>query len=446
MNKQTDRMRRGAAAIATVLAAAGLWLAPGGAARAVVEPVDRVAAVVNTDVITLGELDARMRTVEMQLRRQNVQIPPTEVLRSQVLERMIVDRAQVQLAREQGVRIDDSQVDRAVASVAAQNSLSVQDLRSRLEQDGISFAAFRDSLRADMVIARLREREVDQRVQISEADIDAFLREQRDPAASHVEYNLAHILIRIPEGASADQIAAQRAKAEGLLQQIESGAEFGRLAVSFSDSPEGISGGGLGWRDADRLPQLFVQAVSALQPGQTSGLIRSPNGFHILKLLDKRVAGDSALPGGPVLQTHARHILIRQTELVSEAEALRRLREIRERIEQKTATFADMARQYSVDGSASNGGDLGWIYPGDTVPEFERAMNALKPGELSEPVRTPFGWHLIEVEARRNDEASPDRLRMLARQSLRERRADEAYQDWLRQLRDRTYVEYKLDQ
>lgn len=416
-------------------------------ALALVQPVDRVVAVVNNEVITASELDTRMRTIADQLRRQNVQLPPDDVFRSQVLERMITDRAQVQMAREQGIRIDDAQLDRAVATIAQQNNLDVQELRARLEQDGIGFAAFRDSIRSQMLIQRLREREVDSKVQVSEADIEAMLAEQKNPsAANHVEYNLGHILIRVPEGATADQIAAQRAKAEELVRELNSGADFGRLAVANSESPEGISGGGLGWREADRLPQVFVQAVANLQPGQVAPVVRSPNGFHILKLIDKRAANDSALPTGPVMQTHVRHILIRQTELVSEAEALRRLREIKQRIEQHTATFADMARQYSVDGSAGNGGDLGWIYPGDTVPEFERAMNALQPGQISDPVRTPFGWHLIEVEGRRTDDASPDRLRQLARQTLRERRADEAYQDWLRQLRDRTYVEYKLDQ
>ena len=428
------------------LAAAALWIAA-APAQASIEPLDRVVAIVNTDVITSGELDTRLRSIEAQLRRQNVQLPPPDVLRSQVLERMITDRAQMQMAREAGIRIDDGQLDRAVAGIAQQNNLTVAELRSRLEQDGVSFASFRDSIRSEMLITRLREREVDQRVQISEADIDAMLAEQkRGGAGANVEYDLDHILLRIPEGASAEQIAAQRSKAEGILQQLSQGADFGRLAASFSDAPEGISGGSLGWRPADRLPQIFVQAVSSLNPGQVAPLLRSPNGFHIVKLVDKRADGQPALPTGPVEQTHVKHILIRQTELISESEALRRLREIRERVEKKSASFDDMAKQYSVDGSAANGGDLGWVYPGDTVPEFERAMNALKPGELSEPVRTPFGWHLIEVIGRRSDEASPERVRQMARQVLRERRSDEAYQDWLRQLRDRTYVEYKLDQ
>lgn len=431
-------------AAALYLVVAGSAMAQGGKP----EEIDRVVAVVNADAITATELGARMRTVERQLRAQNIQMPPEEALRSQVLERMIIDRAQVQLARESGLRIDDAQVDRAVAGIAQQNRLTLPQLRQRLEQDGINFASFREDVRGEILIGRLREREVDQRVVISEADIDALLAEQgpgTGAAGQSAEFNLGHILLRVPENASADQIARQRARGEDLIRQIEGGAEFGRLAASFSDAPEAMSGGALGWRSADRLPELFVQAIQSLRPGQVAPLIRSPNGFHVLKVLDRRDAGGTKLGSAPVQQTHARHILIRQTELVPEVEVLRRLREIRERVVNGTARFEDMARQYSSDASASNGGDLGWIYEGDTVPEFARAMDELKPGELSEPVRSPFGWHLIQVLERRTDNASPERVRMQARQVLRERRSDEAYQEWLRQLRDRTYVEYRLE-
>lgn len=431
-------------AAALCLLAAGSAIAQGSKP----EEIDRVVAVVNADAITATELGARMRTVERQLRAQNIQMPPEEALRSQVLERMIIDRAQVQLARESGLRIDDAQVDRAVAGIAQQNRLTLPQLRQRLEQDGINFASFREDVRGEILIGRLREREVDQRVVISEADIDALLAEQgpgAEAAGQSAEFDLGHILLRVPENASADQIARQRARGEDLIRQIEGGAEFRRLAASFSDAPEAMSGGALGWRSADRLPELFVQAIQGLRPGQVAPLIRSPNGFHVLKVLDRRDAGGTKLGSAPVQQTHARHILIRQTELVPEAEVLRRLREIRERVINGTARFEDMARQYSSDASASNGGDLGWVYEGDTVPEFARVMDELKPGELSEPVRSPFGWHLIQVLERRTDNASPERVRMQARQVLRERRSDEAYQEWLRQLRDRTYVEYRLE-
>lgn len=407
--------------------------------------IDRVVAVVNNDVITAVELGGRLKTIEFQLRRQNVELPPIEVLRTQVLDRLIVERAQVQLARDVGIRVDDSQIDRAVAMIAEQNRLTVPQLRDRLEREGSTFSRFREDLRTEIVVTRVREREVDARVQISEADIDTFLAEQGNQPSGPVEYNLAQILLRLPEGASDEQIGRQRARGEELVRQAQRGADFARLAASFSDAPEAMSGGGLGWRPEDRLPELFVRAVERLRPGQTAELVRSPNGFHVIKVLDRRDSTAGKLGGTPIKQSKARHILIRPTELVTEAEALRRLREIKQRIEQGAATFADMARQYSVDGSAGNGGDLGWVYQGDTVPEFERAMDALEPNVISEPVRSPFGWHLILVEQRRVDEASPDRVRQQARLALRERRSDEAYQDWLRQLRDRTYVEMRLD-
>ena len=230
-----------------------------------------------------------------------------------------------------------------------------------------------------------------------------------------------------------------------VADRLQRGNDFGRLAAAFSDTPEAMSGGSLGWRPPDRLPQLFVDAVAKLNPGQVAPLLRSPAGFPVVKLVDRRSAGTSAISTAPVTQTHARHILIRPNEIVTEDEAMRRLRDIKRRVETGTGDFAELARQYSVDGSAGRGGDLGWIYPGDTVPEFERAMNALAPGQVSEPVRTPFGIHLIQVLERRTDAASPDRVRQVARQALRERRIEENYQDWLRQLRDRTYVEYKLE-
>jgi len=301
-------------------------------------------------------------------------------------------------------------------------------------------------VRGQIVRQRLREREIDSKVQISDADVDAFLAAQSGGASSdRTQLHIAQILLRLPEGASAEQIERQRLRAEEIERQLRAGADFGRLAAAFSDAPEAMSGGSLGWRTPDRLPQLFVDAVRSLNPGGFSAVLRSPAGFHVLELIERRSESMPVAAGQPVVQTHARHILIRPNEVVSEEEAVRRLREIKQRIEGGTGDFAELARQYSVDGSAGRGGDLGWVYPGDTVPEFERAMNALAPGQLSDPVRTPFGVHLIEVVERRTDESSPDRLRQQARQALRERRIEENYEDWLRQLRDRTYVEYKLD-
>jgi peptidyl-prolyl cis-trans isomerase SurA len=408
--------------------------------------IDRIAAVVNSEAITERELQQHVLLVERQLREQNIEVPPPDVLERQVLERMIVDRAQMQLARDSGLRVDDGQLERAIAAIAAENRLTPTQLRDRLQRQGIDFEQFRDEVRGQMVRQRLREREIDSKVQISDADVDAFLAAQSGAdAADRSELHLAQILLRLPEGANAEQIERQRLRAQEIERQLQAGADFGRLAAAFSDAPEAMSGGSLGWRTPDRLPQLFVDAVRSLNPGGVSPVLRSPAGFHVLKLVERRSEALPVAAGKPVVQTHARHILIRPNEVVSEEEAVRRLRGIRQRIEAGTGDFAELARQYSVDGSAGRGGDLGWVYPGDTVPEFERAMNALAPGQLSEPVRTPFGVHLIQVVERRTDESSPDRLRQQARQALRERRIEENYEDWLRQLRDRTYVEYKLD-
>ncbi|MCO5102046.1 MAG: peptidylprolyl isomerase [Burkholderiaceae bacterium] len=409
-------------------------------------PIDRIAAVVNSEAITERELQHQLALVERQLREQNIQAPPSDVLERQVLERMIVDRAQMQLARDSGLRVDDTQLERAMASIAAENRLTPAQLRERLRAEGIDFEQFRDEVRGQLVRQRLREREIDSKVQISDADVDAFLASQSGTdVADRAELHVAQILLRLPEGASAEQIEQQRVRAEEIERQLQAGADFGRLAAAYSDAPDAMSGGSLGWRTPDRLPQLFVDAVRSLKPGGFTPVLRSPAGFHVLELVDRRSASAPAAAGQPVVQTHARHILIRPNEVTSEDEAIRRLREIRQRIEAGAGDFAELARQYSVDGSAGRGGDLGWVYPGDTVPEFERAMNALAPGQLSEPVRTPFGVHLIQVIERRTNESSPDRVRQQARQALRQRRIEENYEDWLRQLRDRTYVEYKLE-
>jgi len=254
---------------------------------------------------------------------------------------------------------------------------------------------------------------------------------------------VAHILIRLPDQASPEQIAAAQARAEKARAEALAGGDFAKLAATYSDGPDALQGGALGWRSPDRLPELFADALKTMKPGDVSTVLRSPAGFHLLKLLGTREAGGA--DGPPVEQTHVRQILIKTNEAVSEADAKRRLEDLRGRIVHGGASFAEMARLYSQDGSAARGGDLGWVYPGDTVPDFERAMDALKPGEISEPVKSPFGWHLIQVLERRTAGMSADRRRMMARQALRERKSDEAYQEWLRQLRDQTYVELHLD-
>ena len=401
---------------------------------------DRIVAVVNDEIVTLRELEERIRIVTGQLRRQNVPLPPDDVLQTQVLERVIVDRAQVQFARENAIRIDDVQLDRAVARIAEENRMSAVQFRDVLEKDGIPFNRFREDIRTEILINRLRQSEVDGRVVISEGEIDNFLA-QNKPSDTAQELNLGHILVRVPENASPEQIEARRKRAQEALAQIKGGADFAQVSVSFSEAPEALTGGALGFRAQEKLPQLFVDAIAGLPKGGVSEPVKSANGFHILKLIEQRGAGAAPV----VKQTRVRHILIRPTELVSQDQSRRRLVELRDRIVNKAATFEDLARQNSADGSKDKGGDLGVIYPGDTVPEFERAMDELKPGEISQPVQTQFGWHLIEVIERSSVELSVDRQRKAAREALRERKVDEAYQEWLRQLRDRTFVEYRLE-
>ncbi len=403
--------------------------------------VDRVVAVVNKDVITLTELAEHTARAEAELRRQRIAAPERAVLERQVLERLVLDKAQLQLAASTGMRVDELQLDRAVQRVAQNNNMTLAELRRALERDGVEFERFRAELREQILLTRLREREVDDRVQVSEAEVDLYLEEHKASLAAKVEYDVAHVLVRVPEQARPEQVEQARARAERVRDEARTGGDFARLAASHSDAGDALQGGALGWRAPGRLPELFAEALAGMQPGAVSEPLRSPAGFHVVKLLGRRGAGDAA----PVTQTRARHILVKTNEIVSEEDARRRLQGLRERIA-AGADFAELARLNSEDGTAARGGELGWVYPGDTVPEFERAMNALAPGELSPPVRTPFGFHLIQVQERRAADVSAERQRLQARLALRERKADEAYQDWLRQLRDRTYVELRLDE
>ena len=406
--------------------------------------VDRIVAVVNSDVITRTELRQRVEQVTRQLTRQGTPLPPADVLERQVLERQIIERLQLQLASETSLRVDDVALERAIGRIADNNRLSPADFRKALEKDGISWERFREEVRNEMLLGRVREREVDSRIVVSDAEVANYLANPDHAAAGQDEFNLAHILFRAPEGASPEQLARLRAKAEEVAARVARGEAFDKLAASYSDAPDALSGGNLGWRSAERLPGLFAEAVASLKPGETTPILRSAAGFHLIKVLGRKGGSQDAMPA-QVQQTHARHILIKTSEIVSDADARRRLVDLRERIVQGGASFAELARQHSADISAAKGGDLGWIYPGDTVPEFEQAMDALKPGEVSQPVQSPFGWHLIVVEERRVQDVSDDRKRAAARNALRERKSDEAFQDWLRQLRDRAYVEYRLE-
>lgn len=438
-----------------ILAAAiGMGMTPGTMAQPVAGQstrqadavrVDAIIAVVNNEVITRNELRNRLLIVEKRLSSQGVALPPRAQLMRQMLERMIVERAQMQLAKESGIRVEDSTLDRAIARMAEQNKLSPQEFRTQIEGDGIAFAQFREDIRGEIIMQRLREKEVINKIQVSDSEVDNYLTSGSDAPQVQEELRLAHILVRIPENATPEQIAARRARAEEALRIVRSGGDFQQNAAIYSDSDEALKGGELGWRSRDRLPQLFSDAIKDLKAGEVSNLIKSANGFHILKVLDKRQAGP-AIPGSvTVQQTHARHILIKVNQLVSADEARRKLLELKQRLDNKAAKFEDLARLFSNDLSASKGGDLGWIYPGDTVPDFERAMMALKPGEVSEPVESPFGFHLIQVLERKTDSVSKERQRRAARQTIRERKIEEATEEWLRQVRDRAYVEYRFE-
>jgi peptidyl-prolyl cis-trans isomerase SurA len=422
------------------LALALLAAAPLGAAQAAVL-VDRIVAVVNKDVITATELAERTAFAERELRRRRIAAPEPAVLERQVLERLVLDKAQLQLAADTGLRVDELQLDRAVQRVAENNKMTLAEFRGTLERDGIAFERFRAELRQQMLVQRLREREVDGRVQVGESEIDLYLEEHKASAALALEYDVAHILVRVPEQAGPERIEESRARAARARLQAQSGTDFAQLAAGVSEAGDALQGGALGWRAPGRLPELFAEALAKMQPGEVSELLRSPAGFHLLKLLGRRGTGAAA----PVTQTRARHILVKTSEVVSEEDARQRLARLRERIA-GGADFGELARLNSEDASAARGGDLGWIHPGDTVPEFERAMNALAPGELSPPVRTPFGFHLLQVQERRAADLSTERQRQQARQALHERKAEDAYQEWLRQLRDKTYVELRLEE
>lgn len=404
-------------------------------------PADRIVAVVNDEVITLNELRARLDIALDQLKKQGTPLPARNVLEKQMLERLVMNKVQLQRARDAGLRVDDAQLEQALQRIAANNKMSLTKFRDALQKDGIAFVKFREEIREEMVISRLREREVESKIVISEGEIDNYLSEETAKGSAGEEYEVAHILLRAPESASPEQIQKLKVKAEQVYERLQKGDDFAQLAASYSDAPDSLQGGNLGKRTLDRLPGIFSEAVAKLNAGEVAPILRSPNGFHIVKLIAK--LGSGILPS--VQQTHVRHILIKVNEVVSEADAKHKLADLSDRMK-NGASFAELARLFSQDGAASKGGDLGWIYPGVTVPEFERVMDQLPIGEVSQPVQTPFGFHLIEVLERRVQEPSADRQRDVARQVLRERKMDEAYQDWLRQARDSAYVELRLEE
>lgn len=405
--------------------------------------VDRIVAVVNSEVITARQLEERIAVVQRQMQRNpNARIPPRDALTRQVLERMISDRAVLQHARDTGMQVEDRAVDAAIRRISEQNKMSAADFRAALERDGIPFDKFRQDVREEITLARIRERDVENRIQISESEIDNFIADAANSGvAGGPEYNFAHVLVRVAERATPDEVNARLKRAQEAQQRARRGENFAEIVTTFSDAPDALKGGEMGWRGSDRLPEAFNAALSKMQPGEVSEILRSPAGFHILKLREKRSAGAPS----SVEQTKVRHILVRTNELVSEADATRKLVLLRERVVQG-ADFAELARLNSDDGSAGRGGELGWVQQGDLVPDFERVMNTLRLNEISEPVKTPFGLHIIQVLDRRVGDVSGDRKRMEARKALRERRAEEAYVDWVRSIRDRAFVEYRLEE
>jgi peptidyl-prolyl cis-trans isomerase SurA len=402
---------------------------------------DFIVAVVNSEPVTNNEVRSRLIRFEQQAQQQGAQLPPRPELARQVLERLINEKAQVQLARESGIKIDDALVDQAEANLARQNQMDVNELRRRLRSEGADPAQMREELRSQLMLQRLRERELEARARVTELDIDQFLRDQQagNDLAS-MELNLAHVLVAVPENATEAQIAPLRAKAQDILNRARAGEDFGRLAGSLSDAPDRSQGGTIGLRTADRYPQLFVDAVRTLPAGGVSEIVRSPAGFHVIKVLEKRQAG---MPGATVTQSRARHILLRPTAQLTETQARQRLAEFKQRLQAGRADFAQLAAEHSQDASARNGGDLGWASPGMFVPEFEEVLNALAPGQIADPVITRFGVHLVQLMERRQAQLSAREQREVVRNLVREKKLDEAYAVWAQEVRGRAFVEYR---
>lgn len=405
-----------------------------------IEKLDRIVAVVDQTVITEQELESRIVSLSAQLKKQGVELPELSILRKQVLERLISDELQLQFAAQTGIKVDDTQLDKTIERIAEQNKMSIREFNDALTKDGVSVRKFRSDIRNEITISRLREREVESRVNVSESEIDNYLTTQSSSAQNQDEYEISHILIRLPEEAATEDVQKAKTKVEAALAAIAAGTSFAKVSASYSDAPNALEGGSIGWKQGAQMPALFLDALKAMQKGDVSTALRSPNGFHILKLTDKR-GGTSPLL---IEQTHARHILIKLSEVMSEKDAKLKIEGIKNRLD-NGEKFEVLARQFSEDGTASNGGDLGWVNPGDTVPQFEKAMNSLQINEISAPVLSPFGWHLIQVLERRKQDMSKESARLKARQEIRARKAEEAYQDWIRELRDRAFVELRLE-
>ena len=404
------------------------------------QPLDAIVAVVNDDVIVQSELDAAIELVLPELQARGTELPSRDVLEKQVLERLILERLQMQQAEKLGIEVDEATLNQALTNIAERNGIPLSQLREALEAGGISFDEFREDTRQQLLTARLQQQAVVGSIRVSDQEVDRFLATQRDTLIRRTEVRLSHILIALPENADTAQVEQARRKAQTLVQRLRAGEDFAKLAVASSDGRRALEGGDLGWFPIAEVPTLAVEAAQTLSKGEVSDPIRSASGWHIIKVADLKGEG----PEG-VSQTNARHILIRTSEVVSDADAKQRLEQLRLRLTGGD-DFATLARAHSDDtGSALKGGDLGWINPGDTVPDFEEAMDRLAPGEISQPFQSPFGWHIVQVIERRDQDTTDELLRLKAKDVLRSRKAEEAIELWLQQLRDQAYVELRLD-
>ena len=398
---------------------------------------DHIAVIVNQELVTAGELEIRLERVRENAARSGARLPPTEELRAQLLEALIDERVQITHARDSGTRIDESELDRAVANVAVQNQVTLAQLRERLRADGVDYGRFRNNVRDQMLVERVREREVQGLIRISEADIDAMIEKQRAAAGASAEYNIAQVLVGVPEGSTEAQVAERRRRAESALARVKAGESFETVAREMSEDANKAQGGVIGMRPAERLPDVFVARVRGLKAGEVAPeLLRTEAGFHVLKLVERRDSGAFS-----TTQTHARHILLRPSAQLSQDAAVRRLAEFKRQIQSGAKSFEQLAKENSEDPSAAQGGDLGWTSPGSFVPEFEETMTGLALGGISDPVVSRFGVHLIQVLERRQTALDPKQLREQARNVLREQKFEEAYADWLRDLRARAYIE-----
>jgi peptidyl-prolyl cis-trans isomerase SurA len=404
-------------------------------------PINTIVAVVNDDVIMSSELDAATRAVTRQLNEKNTPIPDRAVLEKQVLDKLVLESLQLQLATANGITVDDSALNSEIKDLAEQNGVSLTEFRDILERDGYSYQDFREDMRKQLTIMRVRQQMVASQVKVNDQEIDNLLATLKTSGNSGVEYHLGHILIEIPEAASPGEIQATEALANNTLKRLRDGADFAEVAIAESDSQTALEGGDLGWRTLGQLPAMFLDTVRTMQVGDVSDLIRSSGSFHIIKLLGKR--GDER---HLVEQTRVRHILIKPDEVNSEEETRIRIEQLELRL-RGGEDFATLALANSQDTlSAAKGGDLGWVNQGDTVPEFEEAMNKLEPGEISKPVKTDFGWHLIQVQERRTHDSTEEYERSKVRNLIRAKKYEEELFLWLRRLRDESYVEYRIDQ